>query len=173
MLRKTLIATALLAAVGAASAATTTWGAHAAAESALTYVPNGAFFDVYDFSLLSAQSVTSSVVSLNLPGIYSITGANYMLWQDNGPVGFDGSDTLLNGWAFDGTTGSTSHSVNLLAGSYFYTVSGVAAGGDPLSNAGIYSIASTIAPVPEPESYALMLVGLGVVGFLAGRRRRA
>ena len=173
MLRKTLIATALLVAVGAASAATTNWAAHDSAESALSYVPNGAFFDVYDFSLLSAQSVTSSVVSLNLPGIYSITGSNYMLWKDNGPLGFDGSDTLLSGWAFDGTTGSTFHSVNLAAGSYFYTVSGVATGGDPLSNAGIYSIASTITPVPEPESYALMLAGLTVVGFLAGRRRRA
>jgi hypothetical protein len=28
------------------------------------------------------------------------------------------------------------------------------------------------APIPEPETYALMLAGLGVVGFVASRRRR-
>jgi hypothetical protein len=30
-----------------------------------------------------------------------------------------------------------------------------------------------VAAVPEPETYALMLAGLGVVGFVARRRRRA
>jgi hypothetical protein len=30
-----------------------------------------------------------------------------------------------------------------------------------------------VAPVPEPETYAMMLVGLGVVGFMARRRRKA
>jgi hypothetical protein len=29
-----------------------------------------------------------------------------------------------------------------------------------------------IAPVPEPETYAMMLAGLGLIGFLAKRRRR-
>lgn len=37
-------------------------------------------------------------------------------------------------------------------------------------NVGIASVAN---PVPEPETYALMLAGLSVVGFMARRRRRA
>jgi len=32
---------------------------------------------------------------------------------------------------------------------------------------------STVTPVPEPETYALMLAGLGAVGMIARRRRKA
>ena len=34
-----------------------------------------------------------------------------------------------------------------------------------------FPIGSNVAPVPEPETYALMLAGLGVVGFMARRRK--
>jgi hypothetical protein len=30
-----------------------------------------------------------------------------------------------------------------------------------------------LAPVPEPETYGMMLAGLGVLGFLARRRKQA
>lgn len=37
---------------------------------------------------------------------------------------------------------------------------------------GSYDLSVTALPVPEAESYALVLAGLGVVGFTASRRRR-
>lgn len=36
---------------------------------------------------------------------------------------------------------------------------------------GSYDLSVTAAPIPEPETYALMLAGLGAVGFAAARRR--
>ena len=38
---------------------------------------------------------------------------------------------------------------------------------------GHFDLSVTAQPVPEPQSYALVLAGLGVVGFTASRRRRS
>jgi hypothetical protein len=38
---------------------------------------------------------------------------------------------------------------------------------------GAYSVNYQITPVPEPEAIAMMLAGLGVVGVVAARRRKA
>jgi hypothetical protein len=53
----------------------------------------------------------------------------------------------------------------LWAGDYTLTVTGTARG------VTTYSVDFTAAPIPEPETYALMLAGLGVVGYIARRRR--
>lgn len=44
---------------------------------------------------------------------------------------------------------------------------------DPASFSGTLTVAGAgaVAAVPEPETYALMLAGLGAVGFVAARRR--
>lgn len=41
------------------------------------------------------------------------------------------------------------------------------------ANTDIYRISFEVTPVPEPETYALMAAGLGLVGWAAKRRRRA
>ncbi|MDO9011164.1 MAG: FxDxF family PEP-CTERM protein [Gallionella sp.] len=37
---------------------------------------------------------------------------------------------------------------------------------------GIWSV-STVSPIPEPETYAMLLAGLGLVGFMARRRKES
>jgi hypothetical protein len=36
----------------------------------------------------------------------------------------------------------------------------------------IYNLNTGVAPIPEPETYALMLAGLGAMGFIARRRKQ-
>lgn len=46
-------------------------------------------------------------------------------------------------------------------------------GGDLDFNDHKFSFTISTAPIPEPETYALMLAGLGVLGFVARRRKNA
>ncbi len=58
-------------------------------------------------------------------------------------------------------------SQNLAAGNYYLQVSG-----NLVSDTGAsFGGAMMLAPVPEPETYGMMLGGLGVLGFLARRRK--
>jgi hypothetical protein len=43
----------------------------------------------------------------------------------------------------------------------------------PIANSANYQGSVLLAPVPEPETYAMMLAGLGALGFLARRRQQA
>lgn len=59
---------------------------------------------------------------------------------------------------------------SLTAGNYYLQVSGKMVGTTAGSFGGAMMMMA--APVPEPETYGMMLAGLGVLGFLARRRKQ-
>lgn len=120
--------------------------------------------DTFTFSLASASSVQSNVTTIFgslSPAFYSIvsTGADHVVGGTD--------DTVITGFAFTST--STGHFTNLSAGNYYFNVFAMA---NQAPSAYAISASATALPVPEPETYAMLAAGLGVMGFVASRRRR-
>ncbi len=96
---------------------------------------------------------------------FGITGLNASLFNSTpAPVGYSGAN-LVN----------PVPSASLVAGNYDLQVSGTAGafGGAYWGGATLATNNSLIfAPVPEPETYAMMLAGLGLMGFVARRRKQ-
>lgn len=119
--------------------------------------------DNFTFSLSSASTLQSNVTTFlgNInPAFYGIYTAGL-----DSLVG-TADDQLVTGYGFSSV--SVSNFYNLAAGSYHFKVFGLS--NAPLS-AYALSASAVAQPVPEPETYALLAAGLGVIGFVARRRR--
>lgn len=153
---KTIVAAVATLTALSSQAASWDWGSHGALEIGGNTV-TGAIFDTFSFSLGNSASVSSGVVSFG-----TIVGGAYSLYSTGGDGLIGGGDDVgIGAWTFGGT-----NTVSLNAGSYYYSVLGGAPG------SASYAIASATTPVPEPETYAMLAAGLGIIGFVASRRRR-
>lgn len=95
--------------------------------------------------------------------VANITGLSVKLYNSS-------NDLILD---LDTVSGSTANvkigsGVFPVADNYYFRISG--AGSAPISGAGVYSFAVTTAPVPETETWAMMLAGLGLVGLQLRRK---
>ena len=116
------------------------------------------FTDWYTFTIPAGSngSGASNVISLGA------TNVIFSLFQLYDSV----SSTTWSGIT-GGTTSSLSFSGGAAPGSYTLTVSGYKV--TPALN-GLYAGNISISPVPEPETYAMLLAGLGLLGLSARRR---
>lgn len=149
-----------------ANAATVDWGTHGVLQTGALMTPVGSFADTYLFSLSSAMALTSSAVANNLGSVLALSGGTVTLFAD-----VPGPDLTIGSYAFSGATQTHSFG-SLLAGSYYYVVSGLGTG----TSGGFYALASAqtaaVSVVPEPPALALMLAGLGIVSLKGHRRLR-
>jgi hypothetical protein len=138
---------------------------------------NGAMFaDHFTFSVngTTSSNFDAIISSISRTADTGLDISGLSLYRVGGGTGTGGTmgDTLVktgtsvNSGAMDVWSLSSD---NLAAGNYYVLVSGNLVSDTSASFGG----AVMLAPVPEPETYGMMLAGLGVLGFLARRRKAA
>ena len=133
-------------------------GQHDAVEvGAEVLVPTDAakktFVGKYEFTL-------SSLSNVSFFGVTTLPALGLGLFSSAGD--------LLAGAILSPFTGSAVTSTTLDAGSYYYATLFPVKGKMGAS----YAFTSQVSPVPEPSVYAMLLAGLGVVGFAARRKAK-
>lgn len=109
--------------------------------------------NTYFISATAVVNSRSSVLSGNMISLYSH---------------LPGMSPVLQG-SFTYAKSSTDHDFgNMSAGSYYYELSGMN-DGDHINQIALQSFATAVTPVPEPETCAMLLAGLGVMGVIARR----
>ncbi|MCB5184002.1 FxDxF family PEP-CTERM protein [Methylobacillus gramineus] len=118
------------------------------------------FTNTFTFSLADVSTGTFSLNDLSLTN----GDVNVLGFSDLSFSLYNSSDTWLAGSVAAGEFTFA----NLEAGNYYINVEGTTNG----VAGGVYSGAINIQAVPEPGSYALLGIGLAVIGVVATRRRK-
>ena len=121
---------------------------------------NGAFTDFWTFSVVApGASAAASATNIAFNGAGGITSFAGLL----STVNLTSSATVNPPVVVNVLSGFTG---TLAPGAYNLRISGTAGTGGASYGGNL-----VLTPIPEPETYALLLAGLGVVGFVAARRR--
>lgn len=135
-----------------------------------TFSAGASILDTYTFDIMPEAAVAGTAVSIELD-IPLFAGQEFAI--SNFMIAFyDAANTLLASDVQSNAADTTLDINNLMLSSgmgYKFVVSGNVTG----TLGGSYGGALAAAPVPEAETTAMMLAGLGLVGFMVSRRRSA
>lgn len=125
-------------------------------------------FSTVKYSFWLDQGLTNRVQRTDVVGAPT---SDYAVRRYDNPG--NGSASFANGVALIPFDDAARPSFDLAAQPYFLRLTGtlVNGGGDSTGQLKITASNAMIAAVPEPETYAMFLAGLGVIGAIAGRRR--
>lgn len=126
------------------------------------------FYDDYYFTIPEG-SFNSIVSSINLGTIFGLSDLQARLYSGTSHITTAAGPALVQGWGttvnFAPGAAATTVVLNptnpLAAGSYTLQIRGLVSG----SSGGSYSGVLNVAPIPEPDSFAMMLCGLGFIGY--------
>ena len=186
-LSRTLVSAAIAAAAFAASPA----GANTLTFQGVTFETMALDADTLQLSVLNATSATGNWTGINylkafeLKDIGNVTAATLAGWSvsvDNGLAAFGCTTGGTNGACFSSTPAAS------LTNSMVYTIDFTGTnlnfsaphlkvefltGLNDTQKTGDLLSQTIPTAVPEPETYALMMAGLGAMGFVARRRKQA
>ena len=135
------------------------------------YVPKGTFEDIYYFSIGEILGSEGQVSVWYAPKSGYTFASDLTISLYKGTYGDSTPDVLKATLPKTGPTTYYGDGVYDTTGDWYYTISGEANG----TKGGHYSfwVGTYTAPVPEPETYAMLLAGLGLMGTIARRRGKA
>ena len=140
------------------------------------YQVAGPIDDVYNFQIADASDIIVSAAEFEGPDV-QMNPADFTLYSGTS-TGDSGTSATMIGSLFSFTGGTIMTTVfsNVAAGSYFFEVTGNAT--KPLGAAYDVNIQAPtgtgpLPSIPEPTNMALLLAGVGLMGFMAKRRARS
>ncbi|MFZ5523281.1 MAG: PEP-CTERM sorting domain-containing protein [Pseudomonadota bacterium] len=121
----------------------------------------------------SAAMVSTSWIS---KAVYNVTSfdwyfgtSDYMPYNDYGYVSLNGAQTVLANVASVGNYGNSGWQTYTFGSAFTGLLEfGSVNYADSLYDSVLY--VQNVAVVPEPETYAMLLIGLGLIGFMVRRR---
>jgi len=131
--------------------------------------------DVYNFNLADASDLFTYAKEFESMDV-SMDPATFTLYTGTS-AGASGTPATMVGstFSFAGGAAVTTTYANLAAGNYFFEVTGNATGvlgADYDLNINANTPGGPLPGVPEPANMALLLAGLGLMGFMVKRRAR-
>ncbi|GAA3714696.1 hypothetical protein GCM10022268_24250 [Sphingomonas cynarae] len=131
-----------------------------------TFTTTDTAVDRFGFTGLAITGISGTINGTAISGLFDAPGNPTYYYLTSGPTFLDGSGVRFN--AGDATNIAFFHQDGVASDTYRVNGNGTISAFGPAT-----SSPAAVAVVPEPATWAMMLVGFGMIGATARYRRRA